>query len=76
MAKTKITTEQRESLNKFIAGIGHNQGPVLEPYINSIPKHLAKHRDPSAEPMRIRVILDLMRSHLAGDYLLSKEKTA
>ncbi len=56
MANASITTEQRERLEKFVAGIGHNQGPALDAHVESISKHVAQLHGLRAEATRIRVI--------------------
>jgi hypothetical protein len=65
-----LTAEQHERLDQHVAGIGHNQGPTLVAHADDILANVAKHHHLRSEATRIRVLLDMLRSHLAGEHLL------
>lgn len=67
---TGLTTEQQDHLDKHIAGIGHNQGPILVEHADEILMNVAKHPHLKKEAARIRVMLDMLRSHVVGEHLL------
>jgi hypothetical protein len=70
MAKADVTPEQRDHLERHVAGIGHNQGPVLLQHSDRIVEHAARHHRLKAELTGIRVMLDMLRSEIAGEYEL------
>ncbi len=76
MPDTSITTEQKQHLEKFVAGIGHNQGPALEAHADALQEHVSRHHGLKAQATSIRVMLDMMRSHLKGEYLLPETTAA
>lgn len=65
-----LTPEQKEHLDKHVAGIGHNQGPALVAHADEILAKVAKHHRLKSEATRIRVMVDMLRSHVAGEHLL------
>jgi hypothetical protein len=65
-----LTAEQHDHLDKHVAGIGHNQGPTLVAHTDEILANVADHHLLRTEATRIRVLLDMLRSHLAGEHLL------
>jgi len=75
MAEPTITREQKEELDKHIAGIGHNQGPALLAHADEIQKQVAKHHHLRTEATRIRVLFDMLRSHVEGEYLMPTNST-
>jgi hypothetical protein len=70
MAKPELTAEQRDHLERHVAGFGHNQGPALLEHSEKIVEHAAHHHRLSAELTGIRVMLDMLRSEIAGEYEL------
>jgi hypothetical protein len=71
MAETgDLTPEQKTSLDKQVASIGHNQGPALVARTDEIVGHVAKHHLLGREATRVRVMLDMLGSHLKGEHLL------
>jgi hypothetical protein len=74
MAKPQVTPEQAEQLETQAAAIGHNLGPALDEHAEAIQAKVAQHHELKAYATEIRVMFDMMRSHLSGDYLLP-EKT-
>jgi hypothetical protein len=67
---SSLTPEQKSTLEKHVATIGHNQGPALVARSDEIVGHVAKHHLLKHEATRIRVMLDMLRSHLSGQHLL------
>ena len=76
MAKAELTAEQRDHLEQHVAGIGHNQGPALLEHSEKIIEHAARHHRLKAELTGIRVMLDMLRSEIAGEYELPATTTA
>jgi hypothetical protein len=70
MAKADLTTEQQAHLDKHIAAIGHNQGPALLEHAETIIERAGQHHRLKAELTGIRVMADMMRSEVAGEYKL------
>jgi len=70
MAKAGLTTEQQDHLEQHIAAIGHNQGPALLEHAEKIIEHAGQHPRLKAEVTGIRVMVDMMRSEVAGEYKL------
>jgi hypothetical protein len=68
MAEPTITREQKEELDKHIGGIGHNQGPALLAHAEEIQRQVAKHHHLRTEATRIRVLFDMLRSHVDREY--------
>jgi len=75
MAKAELTVEQRDHLEQHVAGIGHNQGPALLEHSEKIIEHAARHHRLKAELTGIRVMLDMLRSEIAGEYELPATTT-
>ena len=75
MAKGELTAEQRDHLEQHVAGIGHNQGPALLEHSEKIIEHAARHHRLKAELTGIRVMLDMLRSEIAGEYELPATTT-
>ena len=75
MAKAELSVEQRDHLEQHVAGIGHNQGPVLLEHSEKIIEHAARHHRLKAELTGIRVMLDMLRSEIAGEYELPATTT-
>src|SRR5215472_14691083 len=75
MAKADLTAEQRDRLERTVAGIGHNQGPALLEHSDKIVEHAARHHRLKAELTGIRVMLDMLRSEIAGEYKLPATTT-
>ena len=75
MAKAELTAEQRDHLEQHVAGIGHNQGPALLEHSDKIVEHAARHHRLKAELTGIRVMLDMLRSEMAGEYKLPATTT-
>ena len=75
MAKAELTAEQRDHLERHVAGIGHNQGPALLEHSEKIIEHAARHHRFKAELTGIRVMLDMLRSEIAGEYELPATTT-
>jgi hypothetical protein len=65
-----LTAEQHDHLDKHVAGIGHNQGPTLVAHADEILANVAQHHHLRTEATRIRVLVDMLRSHIAGEHLL------
>jgi hypothetical protein len=57
-------------LERHVASIGHNQGPVLLQHSDRIVEHAARHHRLKAELTGILVMLDMLRSEIAGEYEL------
>jgi hypothetical protein len=70
MAKPTLTAEQAEHFEKHIAGIGHNLWPTLQEHADEIQAKAAEHNQLKAYATEIRVMFDMMRSHLSGERLL------
>jgi hypothetical protein len=68
VAKADLTAEQRDHLERHVAGIGPNQGPALLKHSERILEHAARHHRLKDELTGIRVMLDMLRSEIAGDY--------
>jgi len=75
MAKAELTAEQRDHLEQHVAGVGHNQGPALLEHSEKIIEHAARHPRLKAELTGIRVMLDMLRSEIAGEYELPATTT-
>lgn len=65
-----LTSEQTAKLQEHVAGIGHNQPPVAIEHADEILAHVAKHHRLKDEATRIRVMLDMLRSHITGEHPL------
>ena len=76
MTNPDLTAEQKELLERHVAGIGHNLGPRLNEQADEIQKRVAGHHRLRAEATTIRVMLDMMRAHLSGEYLLPQRVSA
>ena len=74
MAKADLTAEQRDHLERHVAGIGHNQGPALLEHTEEIIEP-ARHHRLKAELTGIRVMLDMLRSEITGEYELPATTT-
>jgi len=72
MTAPKLSPEQSAHLERHVAGIGHNQGPTLVEHADEILERVAGHDRLKAELTSIRVMLDMLRSHLNGERVLSK----
>ena len=72
MEQPNLTAEQKAHLDTHVAGIGHNLGPTLE----TIQEKVSQHSKLRAEATNIRVMFDMMRSHLSGEYLLPETTSA
>jgi hypothetical protein len=72
MTTPSLTPEQSEHLERHIAGIGHNQGPALVEHADEILERVAGHHRLKSELTAIRVMLDMLRSHLKAEYVLPK----
>lgn len=75
MVQVDLTSEQRDHLERHVAGIGHNQGPALLEHSERIVEHAARHHRLKAELTGIRVMLDMLRSEIAGEYELPATTT-
>jgi hypothetical protein len=75
MAQADPTDEQRDHLERHIAGIGHNHGPALLEHSERILEHTARHHRLKAQLTGIRVMLDMLRSEIAGEYKLPAPTT-
>jgi len=76
MAKADLTAEQRDHLERHVAGIGHNQGPALLEHSERIVDHVARHHRLKAELTGIRVMMDMLRSEITGEYRLPATTTS
>jgi len=76
MAESTITREQKEELDKHVAGIGHNQGPALLAQADEIQRQVAKHHHLRTEATRIRVLFGMLRSHVEGEHLMPTSSTS
>ena len=70
MTKPDLTAEQKSQLETHIAGIGHNQGPKLVDHAEEILKGAAGHHRLKDELTGIRVMFDMLRSQLSGEYAM------
>jgi hypothetical protein len=76
MEQPNLTTEQKAHLDTHLAGIGHNLGPKLEQQAEAVQEQVSQHSKLRAEATKIRVMFDMMRSHLSGEYLLPETTSA
>jgi hypothetical protein len=76
MAKPQVTAEQAEQLESRAAAIGHNLGPALDEHAGAIQAKVAQHAELRHYATEIRVMFDMMRSHLSGEHLLPKATSA
>lgn len=70
MPPSSLNDAQNDELEKRIASIGHNQGPALVARADEILESAATHHRLKAELTGIRVMLDMLRSHLSGERLM------
>jgi hypothetical protein len=70
MPNTELSHEQHEHLHRHIIGFGHNQGPALIEHADTVLERATQHHRLHAELTGIRVMFDMMRSHVAGEYVL------
>ena len=70
MTGAHVTPEQRNYVEKLVGSIGHNLGPAFDDNADAISKHVEQHHGLRAEATRIRVMVDMLRSHRAGEHLL------
>jgi hypothetical protein len=73
MAQSSPTREQEEALGKHVAGIGHNLGPALDERAEALKAAAAEHPELQKFATHIRVMLDMLRSHLKGEHLMSHQ---
>ena len=76
MEQPNLTAEQKAHLDTHLAGIGHNLGPKLEEHAEAVQEQVSRHDKLRAEATNIRVMFDMMRSHLSGEYLLPETTSA
>jgi hypothetical protein len=76
MAKPQVTPEQAAQLETHAAAIGHNLGPSLDEHADAIQAKVAEHHELKHYATEIRIMLDMMRSHLSGEYLLPEKTRA
>jgi hypothetical protein len=76
MVKLQLTAEQAEQLENRAAVIGHNLGPSLDERASEIQGKVAQHHELKHLATEIRVMFDMMRSHISGERLLSKTTSA
>jgi len=76
MEQPTLTAEQKADLDTHVAGIGHNLGPTLDDHAETIQEKVSQHSKLRAEATNIRVMFDMMRSHLSGEYLLPETTSA
>lgn len=72
----QVTPEQAQHLETHAAGIGHNLGPALDEHAEVIQEKVAQHPELKRYATEIRVMFDMMRSHLSGEYLLPPKTRA
>jgi hypothetical protein len=65
-----LTSEQHAHLDDHIAGIGHNQGPALLDHADTLLERAHTHHRLREEAAALRVMLDMLRAHVSGDYVL------
>jgi len=76
MNKSNVTAEQTRQLETHAATIGHNLGPALDEHAGEIQAKVAEHPELRHYAAEIRVMFDMMRSHLSGEYLLPQKTLA
>jgi hypothetical protein len=76
MPTPTLSAEQQAHLDTHVAGIGHNQGPALLDHADTILERAHGHHRLRAEAAGIRVMLDMLRSHVAGEYVLPTSTAA
>jgi hypothetical protein len=76
MAQSSLTREQESALTEHVAGIGHNLGPALGEHAEAIHAGAARHPHLQEVATHVRVMLDMVRSHLSGEHPMSKETSA
>jgi hypothetical protein len=70
MSSPQLSPEQQEHLTRQIEAIGHNRGPALIEHRDEIIERAARHHRLRAEVIGIRVMFDMLRSDVNGEYVL------
>jgi hypothetical protein len=76
MAKATLSPEQTEHFDRHIAGIGHNLGPALQQHAEEIHARATAHPELKKYATEIRVMVDMLRSHLSGERPLPAKTSA
>jgi hypothetical protein len=76
MSSPQLTPEQHEHLASHVATIGHNRGPALIEHQEEILERAARHHRLRAELTGIRVMFDMLRSDVQGEYVLPAKTVA
>ncbi|GGE53466.1 hypothetical protein [Actibacterium pelagium] len=75
-----MTKERLEELKEQVASIGHNLGPAFleaeERVRTEVDKLVPTEPEPETELERAKIVLDLMSSHIRGEYLLPEPSAA